>query len=165
LGSLFRLRIGLAALVVLAVAASPVLAHAVGLSCKLLEKSVRVEAYFSDDTPAMDALIVVKNEQGETIVQGRTDEKGVWSFDRPVAGRYEISVDAGAGHRAKEALTVPEPAAGSGTPAVGTGDGPAREDFTRVPWLRLAAGLALIFVLAGCWLGRARIGRYRASRL
>jgi nickel transport protein len=152
------------ATVVLAVAASPVLAHAVGLSCKLLDNLVRVEAYFSDDTPAIEALIVVKNEQGAIVGQGRTDEKGVWSFDRPAAGRYEVSVDAGAGHRAKEALTVPEPAAGSGTPPVDTGDGPAREDFTRVPWLRLAAGLAMIFVLAGCWLGRARIGRYRASR-
>ena len=100
------------------------LAHAVGLSCKLLEKSVRVEAYFSDDTPAMDALIVVKNELGEIVVQGRTDDKGVWNFDRPAAGRYEVSVDAGAGHRAKEMLTVPELAAGSGTSAAVTGDGP-----------------------------------------
>ena len=85
----------------LAVAAPPVLAHAVGLSCKVLEKSVRVEAYFTDDTPAMDALIVVKNEHGDIIIQGRTDEKGDWSFDRPPAGRYEVSVDAGAGHRSQ----------------------------------------------------------------
>ena len=71
----------------------------------------------------MDALIVVKNEHGDIIIQGRTDEKGVWSFDRPGAGRYEVSVDAGAGHRAKEMLTVPELAAGSAMPVTTTGDG------------------------------------------
>jgi hypothetical protein len=147
----------LLAAVVLALTAGPVLAHAVGLSCKLLEKTVHVEAYFSDDTPASDALIVVKNEREEIVTQGKTDDKGVWNFDRPAPGRYVVSVDAGAGHRAKETLTVPELAGAARAVDDHPVDGPGREEFTRIPWGRLAAGLAIIFVAAGCWRMRRRI--------
>ncbi len=53
--------------------------HAIGFECKVLEEIVRVEAYFSDDTPAIDAQVVVRNPQNEIIAQGRTDERGIWT--------------------------------------------------------------------------------------
>jgi hypothetical protein len=134
------------------------------LSCKLVGNIVRVEAYFSDDTPAIDALIVVRNDRQETVVQGRTDDRGVWTFARPAAGHYEVAVDAGAGHRAKQQLAVPQLPAEPENREIAAGDGPPRDEFTRVPWLRLALGLTLILLLAAGWRSRARIGRYKASR-
>jgi hypothetical protein len=138
-------------------------AHAIGLSCKLVGKLVRVEAYFSDDTPAFDALIVVRDEQQAVVAQGA---RTIVACGRSTAagGRYEVSVDAGAGHRAKQVLVIPEATAEPGNAeSAAAGDLP-RDEFTRIHWLRLALGLGIISLLAAVWLGRARIGRYKASR-
>lgn len=140
------------------------LAHAIGFSCKVLGDMVRVEAYFSDDTPAVDAQVFVRNEKQEIVAQGRTDERGVWTFARPPAAPYEITVDAGAGHRLMQRLTVPEPSALSNGQESAVNGGPDRQDFTRIPWTRLAIGVAIITALAAAWLGRARIARYKESR-
>jgi hypothetical protein len=151
-------------LAVLCVAAPTALAHSIGFSCKLLGNIVRVEAYFSDDTPAIDALVVVRNEQKDIVAQGRTDDHGVWTFFRPAAARYEVTIDAGAGHRAAQRLTIPEQLSQAESQENVVSEGPMRDDFIRIPWLRLTIGLAIIFTLAVGWLGRARIARYRASR-
>ena len=144
--------------------ASPAWAHAIGFSCKLLGDVVRVEAYFSDDTPAIAAHVVVRNEQNAIVAEGRTDDRGIWTFARPAAARYEVMVDGGAGHRLTQKLTIPEPAPQLESQENAVGAGPPRSEFTRIPWLRLATGLGLIFFLAAGWLARARIGRYKASR-
>jgi hypothetical protein len=149
---------------ILAVWTPEVLAHAVGLSCKVVDKLLKVEAYFDDDTPAIEATIVVRNERNEIVAQGKTDERGMWACERPAAGRYEVSVDAGAGHRAKQQLTVSELPGESGTPIPDADAGPTRDDFTRVPWARLAIGLGLIFIVAAGWRRRANTDRYKASR-
>ncbi|CAN5151608.1 hypothetical protein BH10PLA2_BH10PLA2_31100 [soil metagenome] len=149
---------------ILAVWTPTVWAHAVGLSCKVVDRQLKVEAYFDDDTPAIEATIVVRNERNEIVAQGKTDERGMWACDRPAAGRYEVSVDVGAGHRAKQQLTVPESPGESETAVTGAGAGPTRDDFTRVPWARLAIGLGLIFIVAAGWRRRANTDRYKASR-
>jgi hypothetical protein len=118
---------------------------------------VRVEAYFSDDTPAINALIVVRNEQNEIVAHGRTDDRGVWAFSRPAPARYEVSIDGGAGHRAAQRLTIPEQPSQPGSQEAVVSDGPVRDDFTRVPWLRLGIGLTVILLLAMGWLGRTRL--------
>jgi hypothetical protein len=140
------------------------LAHAVGFSCKLLGNLVRVEAYFSDDSPAIDALVVVRNEHNQVVAQGRTDDHGIWTFARPAAARYDVSLDAGAGHRATQRLTIPEQPPRPGSQEGVVSEGPMRDDFTRIPWLRLTVGLGIIFLLAALLLGRAKIARYRAFR-
>jgi hypothetical protein len=151
-------------LTALLVAAPPALAHSIGFSCKLIGNIVRIEAYFSDDTPAIDARIVFRNEQHEIVAEGRTDDHGVWTCARPPAAQYEVTVDAGAGHRASQRLTIPEPSAQPESQAGALSEETVREDFTRVHWLRLAMGVAIIGALAAAWLGRSRIARYRASR-
>jgi hypothetical protein len=143
--------------------ASVAWAHAIGFSCKLLGDLVRVEAYFSDDTPAIAAHVVVRDEQNAIVAEGRTDDRGIWTFARPVAARYEVTVDGGAGHRLTQKLTIPELAPLPESQEKAVGDGPLRSEFTRIPWLRLAIGLGIIFLLAAGWLARAKIGRYKAS--
>ena len=151
-------------LAALCASASPALAHAIGFSCKLLGDLVRVEAYFSDDTPAIAAHVVVRNEQNAIVAEGRTDDRGVWTFARPAAARYDVTVDGGAGHRLTQKLTIPEMTPQPQSQEKAVGEGPPRSEFTRVPWLRLGIGLGIIFSLAVGWRARARIGRYRASR-
>jgi nickel transport protein len=133
-------------LVILALVLTPsaLHAHAIGLSCRLIGPEVRVEAYFDDDTPARQATITVRDSAGVTVAQGRTDDQGVWTFPRPAAAAYEVTVDAGAGHRAKQQLVVPE----STEAPSQLGNGPSRSEFTQVPWRRLAAGLGLIVLAA-----------------
>src|SRR5205823_875089 len=114
---------------------------------------VIVEAFFSDNTPARDAAVTVRDPAGAEIAAGRTDDTGEWSFPRPPAGKFTVTVDAGAGHRKQEAITVPTDTAlhthSPPPPEVIITAGPTRDELTRFPWLRVALGLAAIAVLAG----------------
>src|SRR5262245_31356111 len=89
-------------------------AHALGAECSLRGDRVEVEAYYDDDTPARDARVIVRDVAKKNVAEGRTNDKGFWSFPRPEPGRYRVTVDAGAGHRTTVTITVP------GTPSEGT---------------------------------------------
>ncbi len=155
-----------AALVVALAAAAPARAHALGAEAKFRAGRVEVEAYFSDDTPARDARVIVHDHAGAVVAEGRTDDQGKWQFPAPQPGPYTVVVDAGAGHRTRPIhVTVPAvlPAGPTGPVADGVtiSDGPGRAEFTRFPWGGLAAGLAIITLLAVGWraLRRARTAR------
>jgi hypothetical protein len=133
-------------------------AHALHAEAKLKGDTVTVEAFFDDDTPARGAKVAVRDERGREVAAGRTDERGVWSFPRPAAGKYEVVVDAGAGHRSRPApLTIPtETALGAHRPPpeeVRVTPGPTRGELTRFPWLRLVLGVLAVGGLAALlWL-------------
>jgi hypothetical protein len=132
-----------AALLTLA-GAAPASAHALGAEARLKGEYVEVEAYFSDDTPARAARVSVFDEAERTVAEGRTDDAGRWQFLRPAGGTYRVTVDAGAGHRARVTLTIPvEAAAGEAV-----SEGPSRAEFTRTPWNRVAVGLGAIALAA-----------------
>ena len=116
-------------------------AHALGAECKVRADRVELEAYFSDDTPAPGAAVTVADSANHVVTEGKTDDYGKWSFPIPAAGRYEITIDAGDGHRVVRPLVV------SASNSVGT-DGPSREEFTRIPWLRVSIGLLVIGLAA-----------------
>ncbi len=142
-------------------------AHAVGVSAKLKDGKVLVEAYFDDDTPAADAKITVSDLAGMMVAEGKTDSKGVWSFPSPPPGKYKVAVDAGAGHRASDSIIImsaprPTEKTSPGYPE-GTGagprpdelvvvsEGPSRSEFTG--WQRFAGAAAGIIVIGGgTWL-------------
>jgi nickel transport protein len=131
-------------------------AHALGAEAKLRGNRVEVEAYYSDNTPAVDAHVAVYDAADHTIAEGRTDEHGRWTFPTPPPGRYTVVVNAGAGHRTSPiAVIIP------GQPADGetVSEGPLREEFTRFPWERVALGLGIIAALAACWLAVRRLSR------
>jgi nickel transport protein len=169
-----------AAVFLVLVAVRPASAHALGAECRLRGDRVEVEAYYDDDTPARDARVTVQDATKKNVAEGRTDDKGFWSFPRPEPGRYRVTVDAGAGHRTTVTITVPSAqpddtaAAGALTgecdcckDSTATGDeqtvvklseGPGREEFTRPPWLKISLGLVVIagFALTAWWVLRLR---------
>lgn len=135
-----RFALPLAILFFLPLAAS---AHAIGVDARIFEDKVRVEAYFDDDTPARDAKVEVLDGDKVVVAEGRTDEKGYWTFAKPKPGKYSVRVDAGDGHAAKTTITVPGELAAVESKSLS--EGPSRESFTG--WQRLAftgVGLAVI---------------------
>lgn len=124
---------------------SPAFAHRLNVRPMMVGDQLRVEAFYDDDTPAQEAKVTV-NQGDQTIAEGRTDEKGVWTCARPAPGTYVVRAES-VGHAAKETLVVPEPDRPTPTEPIPSTDGRARR--TQTPWGRLAAGLA---VIGGLWL-------------
>jgi hypothetical protein len=139
------LRLWLNSMSILAVFPALVQAHAIGGQCKVQNDKVLVEAYYSTDEPAVDARVTVLNQQGQEVTQGRTDANGSWSFPHPGPGKYQVRIDAGAGHRVNLDLILAENMAK--TEANGSAN-PSRESFTGNPIFKVLIGLALIVVLA-----------------
>jgi nickel transport protein len=121
------------------------LGHGIGVQATLEQGTVHLEGYFDDDTPAADARVRIETEDGQLIVEGKTDDKGLWSFPAPAPGQYRVILDAGAGHVARIRLTIPESPA---TSATNVSEGPTRAEFTQFPWGRLVVGLGVIGLLA-----------------
>jgi hypothetical protein len=127
-----------------------------------------VEAFFSDNTPARDAKVTVRDPHGDELAAGRTDDAGRWTFPAPAAGKYEVTCDLGDGHRKAAIVTIPSAAALK--PITPTPDeivvtgGPTREELTRFPWLRLVLGVGAIGGLAMLlWLATRRRGTIHES--
>lgn len=142
-----------------------VLLHGLHATATLKGDRVRVEAFFDDDTPAGGAAIKVTAADGAVAAEGRADESGVWSFARPVPGKYTVVVDGGDGHRKKVSLTIPTDAElkqsareqPPGDAEIIVTPGPTRREITRFPWLRAGMGLAAIGCLAAVlWLATRR---------
>jgi len=95
----------------LAVTAVPVEAHSVDVDVRVQRDRVELEAYFDDDTPARQARVRLVDATDQLMVAGQADGQGKCSFPLPAPGRYEIQVDAGAGHRRRTSLLIPAPGA------------------------------------------------------
>jgi hypothetical protein len=132
--------------------------HGLGVEARLKDGQIHIEGYFDDDTPAAEARIWVEDAEKKRIGEGRADARGHWVFPAPAPGRYRVTLDAGGGHRTTISITVPaSPSDGAPTrtdgptePPVRVSEGASREEFTRLPWKALVAGLGLIGLAA--WL-------------
>ncbi|MFL5245970.1 MAG: carboxypeptidase-like regulatory domain-containing protein [Gemmataceae bacterium] len=145
----------------LAFVPSRALAHRLGADCTIRGKNIQVEAFFGDNSPAKNAHISVVDGNKTSVAEGRTDDKGAWSFPAPVPGIYRVIVDAGYGHRAEIRIDVPQtkdssPAAheegvccndadsGDRAESVRISEGASRDEITHFPWWRIGCGLTLI---------------------
>lgn len=147
------MRVGIATILIGTIFPAMAFAHAIGAEAKLTSGRVHVEAYFDDDSPAREARVTVTDAAKNTIVQGRTDAAGKWSFAAPAPGNYVVVVDAGDGHRTEVRVTIP----GLTDQAMTVSDGPGRNEFTRTRWVGLLVGVLLIaFVVIGSKLQRRR---------
>jgi hypothetical protein len=147
----------------------PAWGHALKAECSLKNGTIRVEAFFSNDSPAIDAKVEVLDSAGKNVVaSGKTDAEGNWTCAAPAAGAYLVVVDAGMGHRAHEPITVPHSAMASPSPfdpspstESGTiiSDGPNRSQFTRFPYLKVSLGLGAIFLFSFAFLAARKMAR------
>ena len=94
-----RLLAPLAALVLL-LAASPAVAHDVAVWAEVVKGKVHVEAYFSDGSPVGDTPVAVADAAGKVLLNGRTNDKGVFDFVPPKKTDLTITVSA-PGHESK----------------------------------------------------------------
>ncbi len=156
------MRVVFLALLASAAANHPALAHALGAECKLHGERVELEAYYDDDTPARDAKVRLLDADKKLLAEGRTDAQGRCALPAPQPGRYQVVVDAGAGHVTQLSITVP---ARDAMPAVAVslGDGPKRRDFTRFPWIKVCLGLGIIGA-AALTIWAVRLGLRALSR-
>ena len=130
------------------------LAHALGVAYSIKGDKVEIEAFYDDDTAAHKAKVIVVNAKDEEIANGITDKAGQWSFATPAPGKYEIRVDAGAGHRARKTLNVPgvgpsPPSKVDDDSEPEAADSESRYAMTRTPWQKIGVGLTII-ALGGC---------------
>jgi hypothetical protein len=177
---MFGMRAGLLALLLAVVTAPSASAHALGVECQVVGARVTIEAFYDDDTPAVHARVAVHDAGKRLVAEGRTNAQGRWSFDRPAAGRYEVTVNAGGGHRTSVPIVVPEAVSASGdvtaegkreddtadrAPATRrVSEGPTREEFTRIPWLNTGIGLGVIAVVSlAFWWARHQEARQRST--
>lgn len=153
-------------------------AHAIGVDCRLVEtqiavawpmpfsvwsgpgslipisvvdRQVVVEAFYSDNTSARSARVELYDDEGKLLERGRADGRGVCRFQAPAPGAYRVVVNAGAGHRSSQSITIPGNDGGTSPSRSGThinSDGPTREEFTRFPWLNVIIGLSIIATVA-----------------
>ena len=147
-------------------------AHAVGVDCTLRLGKIEVEAFYDDDSAAVKAKVEIVNANDEIVAHGVTDHLGRWTFRKPAPGKYEVRVDAGAGHRTKKKIDVPAttvqeaaigilldvsfrveaPVSAPFLPATTISDGSTRADFTRLPWEKVLIGFGIIGCLSGALL-------------
>jgi len=121
-------------------------AHALRAKITVAE-TVKVEAYFDDDTPAEFADATVTDASGAEVLTGKTDARGVWTFPLPKPGTYTLRVKS-IGHAAQVDFPVEgEPEAPPAVYAPGRMNTP----------LALALGLLLL-------LGVSAVSWYRTRR-
>ena len=129
-------------------------AHDLGAEVMIEGDRVRVVAYYDDDVAAAHASVVVLDQSTNELHRGNTDAKGAWTFPRPTPGIYQVTIDAGQGHKITVRLTI-------------TADGkalttePRRAQFTRSRFPQLLLGIAIITAgaLGLRWLLRAKDAR------
>jgi hypothetical protein len=144
----------------------PAWGHALKAECSLKNGKIRVEAFFSDDSPAVNAKVEVRDSAEKTILaSGTTDAQGNWTFPAPAAGDYLVIVDAGMGHRAREPITVPETAGlqtSSEQPPAGgliVSGNPHRDEFTRFPFAKVGLGVGAIFLVSFAFVVARRLAK------
>lgn len=87
----------LAALLLLAAPAA--LAHKVTVFAWVEGGTVHTESKFSGGRPAKGALIEVYDAAGDKLLEGRTDDRGYFTFQPPRAEALQVVLVAGTGHR------------------------------------------------------------------
>jgi len=89
----------------MATSAPCALAHNVFLTAYVEGDTVFVEGGFSDGTLCENAKIEVFDPSGHKLLEGKTDENGVFSFKPPQKTDLKVVLNAGMGHR--DEYTVP----------------------------------------------------------
>lgn len=139
------------AILVLALATSPALAHKLLVSASPEEGGIlTVTAFFPDGAPAQEVPVTAAPADGGAEVQGRTDARGVCRLAGLKPGTYRVAAGDPLGHRAETRVVIPGAAAPAATAAQSASPAtplpsPPGEPF---PWANVLAGMGFIFGLA-----------------
>jgi cobalt/nickel transport system permease protein len=90
----------LVVLLALAFSTSPVQAHRLDADYRVLPgQRIEIESWFSTQESPPNATVTVKRGDGQVLVQGKLNEKGLFVFRYEQADTLTVVVSAGAGHR------------------------------------------------------------------
>ena len=87
-------------------------AHKVNIFAYVEEGQIYTESYFSDGKKCVDSKIEVFDNQGNKLLEGLTDEEGMFSFKIPsenvIEGDLKLVLTASMGHRAEYIIRADE---------------------------------------------------------
>jgi len=84
-------------------------AHKVNIFAYAENGKVYAEGYFADGSKCKNSLIeVMDNKTGEKLLEGKTDDHGLFSFDIPRATSLKLILHAGTGHQNEYTLAAGE---------------------------------------------------------
>ena len=90
----------------------PVFAHKVNVFAYVEGKKIYTESYFNDGKKCVDSKIEVFNNRGNILLEGLTDQEGMFSFKTPsedvIDGDLKIVLTASMGHRAEYSISADE---------------------------------------------------------
>ncbi len=89
----------------LMISASTALAHSPVLWCYVEDGKVHVEAFFNNGRKVRGAQIVVVNQNGKKLIEGHTNEEGLFQFDYKGKDDITIVLKVDADHVANFTLT------------------------------------------------------------
>jgi len=125
-------------------------AHGVHVFARLDGDLIVTESYFSDERKVNEGVIRVYDPSGALLLEGKTDDKGVFSFKVPQETDLKIVLEVSMGHRAEYLLTAEEL----------TGRASTERQPERGPGLLEAGvGIGIILLIAGLtYFGRRKWG-------
>ncbi len=74
-------------------------AHKVNIFAFVEAGVVYAESYFPDGRPIVAGQVSVFDSQGELLLQGETDQDGLFQFPLPKEDVLRLVIDAGMGHK------------------------------------------------------------------
>ena len=106
----------LTAVALLCLWSAPVLAHKVNIFAYVEGDSVYTESYFNDGRKAVGSKVVVYDKAGTQLLEGTTDEEGLFAFKIPKMEDLKIVLQASMGHRNEYELSRSELGGKEATP-------------------------------------------------
>ena len=88
------------------------LAHKVNLFAYVDGEKIYTESYFADGRPVKTGKVLVYDSRKKLLLEGATDENGLFSFGIPKIDDLKIVIDAAMGHRNSFKLEKSEVEAG-----------------------------------------------------
>ena len=89
----------LVAAVVILLFSGPALAHKVNLFAYAEGGKIYTESYFSDGKAVEGGKVQVYDSQNQLVLEGVTDNEGLFSFDIPKIDDFNIVINATMGHK------------------------------------------------------------------
>jgi nickel transport protein len=106
------MKYGLVAVFVILLVSGTALAHKVNLFAYAEGGKIYTESYFPDGSPVKKGKVLVYDSQEQLVVEGVTDEAGLFNFDIPKIDDFNIVINATMGHKNSFKLKKSEVEAG-----------------------------------------------------